>query len=134
MVCHLRRSYERIIRLSRYNSMDKTRMIRAITEAAEERGYKFPLGYHRQSEPELAIADIANEATIKLEIDDLCFDELRSQDTSVVEASIFWLKLRHRVVVVEDFGSDFENAERMADAFIDAVHEWERVQALLDKL
>src|SRR3954451_11558641 len=111
MVCHLRSSYKEINRLSRYESMDKTRVIRAITEAAEERGYKFPLGYHRQYEPELAIADVANEATIKSEIDDLCFDEHRSQDTSVVEASILSLKLRHRVVVAEDFGSDFENAE-----------------------
>src|SRR4051794_34045860 len=116
MVCHLRSLCKGIIRLSRYRNMDKARVIRALTEAAEERGYKFPISHHTACEAEFAIMEIANEATIKLEIDDLCFDELRSQDMSVVEASIFSLKLRHRVVVAEDFGSDFENAERMADS------------------
>src|SRR3954453_24247573 len=114
--------------------MDKTRVIRAIAEAAEERGYEFPISHHTAYEAEFAIMEIANEATIKLEIDGLCFDELRSQDMSVIEAAFYSDKLKHRTVVAEDFGSDFENAERMADAFIDAVNEWERVEALLDKL
>src|SRR5689334_23207771 len=114
--------------------MDKSRVMRAISEATEEHGYEFPISTHTQEEAEFAIIDIANEATIKLEIEDLCFDELRGRDMSLIEASFYSEKLKHRVVIAEDFGSDFENAEQMADAFIDAVNEWERVEALLDKL